>query len=85
VVDYLRERGVKYVVLPGLQDPKDKGSVRKLALDERHGANLLLRQTVCVSDEIAQLAFVSSETALQCQRLYAIDYVPVNNKREPPF
>jgi hypothetical protein len=71
-VEYLRERSVRYVVLPTA--PGRTGFDRMLALDREHGATLSLVHTVCADLGIATLAFASSSTALPCQSLYAIDY-----------
>jgi hypothetical protein len=73
--DYLREHGVKYVVLAGNTDLEDLGFSSGLSLDKAHGSQLSLVHHVCADAAVARLAFTASETALPCQRLYAIRYV----------
>jgi hypothetical protein len=72
--EYLQQHGVKYVVLAGSSDLYNVGFFSSLALDNAHGVDLSLIHNVCADKAVAALAFTSSETAMPCQRLYAVHY-----------
>ena len=70
---YLKNRGIRYVVLP--TDFDGTGFAKTLALDRQHGAILSEVHAVCASPEIASLAMNATKSASPCQRLYSISFI----------
>jgi len=81
---YLREHGVRYVVLAGQPVPNEIAYNNKLHLDAAHGVTLKPVYRVCADPAIASVALESSGTAFPCQWLYEADYEPVAGGESRP-
>lgn len=74
-VQYLEQKGVRWIVLPTERESGDRFFAQRLSLDPSHGILLQELHSVCADEKKARLAMMATSAARPCQTAYSVRYL----------